>query len=358
MTPIPRSRPPTTELRAGLGVREVSATVTQVTPQRLWILLVALLAGGLTGCMSGSQGSARPRYLIVGKAQAQYWEEVRLGAERMAKELGVDVSVYLPPHEDPEGQARAVEEAAQEGAAGIAFAASEPDAIALAAKTAEDRDVPLITLDTDAPGTPRLAYIGTDNLQAGRRAGEAMVRLTGGKGRVIISTGSLTAYNARERIEGFEAVLSKHPEMEVVEIVANQENPVTAQQRVIQVLRKRPQVVGIFAVYGIDGPAVAKAVRAVGREGAVKIVGFDTTPEQVKLLREGVIHALVGQRPFTMGSESVRLLEAVKRVGPRKALAALGPSRFLDTGVDLVTADNLSEYKRKLKALGIPNDQL
>ena len=76
--------------------------------------------------------------------------------------------------------------------------------------------IPVIAWDADAPESQRIAYVGTDNVAAGKIAGEELAKAIGGKGKVAILTGSLTAVNANQRIEGFKEALKAYPDIEIV----------------------------------------------------------------------------------------------------------------------------------------------
>ena len=102
-------------------------------------------------------------------------------------------------------------------------------------------------------------------------------------------------------------------------------------------------------------------VKNAGKVGKVKIVCFDTTPDILQYVKEGVIQATMGQRPYMMGYLSVTVLYLMNKIGVQNTLMMLPKVKVdgkvdyvIDTGVDVVTPENLDEYLKKMEELGIP----
>lgn len=330
---------------------------------RRWLLLTIcgfLFFAGCAGRVKKkevSEGQAVKRTLhiaVLGKSIHPYWDEVKLGAEAAGKDLGVDVYFYVPPKEDVRAQISQLESYISMKVDGIAFAASDPDAVTETIKKALDMGIPCIAIDTDAPKSGRLAYIGTGNYEAGRIAGETLAKFLNGKGKVVIATGSLTAINSLERIRGFKDAISKYPGIKIVDTVCDYEDQSKAVANAEAALSAHPDLSAFYGVYAFNGPAAAHAVESAHKEGKVKIVCFDTTPEHMEYIKKGVITATIGQRPYMMGYLSVALLRDIVQMGKDKALMLIPKNRIIDTGVDVVTKDNLEEYRASLEKLGIP----
>jgi ribose transport system substrate-binding protein len=243
-----------------------------------------------------------------------------------------------------------------QGYDGIAVAPSDPTAMQATIQAAMDAGIPVITLDTDAPESARLAYVGTSNKAAGVVAGQEMSKLLPDGGSVAIGTGSLTALNSLERIEGFREGLADN--VTVIEPVNNdKEDSATALELANATLVANPDLDGAFGVYAYNGPAWAKAVKEQGKAGEVKIVAFDATDEHIAFLKEGVIDVLIAQREYFQGYNSVELLTEMANKGIEEGMAAYGvpDSGIVDTGVDVVTLAGLADYDAALTDLGIPH---
>ena len=119
---------------------------------------------------------------VIGKSVHPYWAEVELGVKKAAEDLGVKATFFVPQKEDIQAQISQMESFIAMGVDGIAIAPSDPTALAPTIATAMSKGIPVITLDTDAPESERLAYIGTDNYSAGKLAGQVMSQLLGPEG--------------------------------------------------------------------------------------------------------------------------------------------------------------------------------
>jgi ribose transport system substrate-binding protein len=316
--------------------------------------LVAFIVFGLfPGC-----GREEARYGLLGKSVGPYWDVVKKGAEDAGKELGVKVTVFMPQKEDIPRQVETVETWISMGYKGIAVAPSDPEALVAPINLAMEKGIPTITIDTDSPNSKRSCYIGTDNYTAGRVAGEEMAEILGGKGKVAIATGSLTAMNSLERMRGFEDAIKEYPEIEIIEpILCDNEETSRAVELAETALLNNPDLDAFFGVYAFNGPSAAKAVKAAGKKGKVHIVSFDVTDEHLYLINEGLIDATIAQKQYLMGYEGVKILHNMNRKGIEETLDSLPKNEdgdcIIDTGVDVVSKGNLEEYLKIMDKWGI-----
>ena len=293
---------------------------------------------------------------VIGKSVHPYWANVEKGVADAAASLGVQADFFVPTQEDITAQISTMEGYIAQGYDGIAVAPSDPKAMEATIAAAMEAGIPVITLDTDAPESVRLAYVGTSNKSAGVVAGEEMAKLLPDGGSVAFGTGSLTALNSLERMEGFREGMGD--QVTVVEPVNNdKEDSATALELANASLVANPDLAGAFGVYAYNGPAWAKAIREQGKEGAVKVVAFDATDEHIEFLKEGLIDVLVAQREYFQGYNSVELLTQMAAMGIDAGMAAYGvpADGIVDTGVDVVSLDILADYDATLTSLGIPH---
>ncbi len=301
----------------------------------------------------------------IGKSIHAYWREVELGMRAVAKKVGakgaspLQVRWFVPPKEDVRAQLSTFESFVAQGVDGIVIGPSNPAAIKGVVRKALNAGIPVITFDTDAPDSGRLLYVGTDNYKAGKEAGKVMAKVLAGKGKVAIGTGSLTALNSIQRIQGFREAL-KGTKVQIVAVYNDGEDKTKALANAQAALQKHPDLSGFYGVYAFNGPACAQAVKMAKRASKVKIVCFDTTAEHMQLIKQGLITATVGQRPFMMGYKSAEILYRMVTEGVDKVLRELKfdtlptEKRHLDTGIDIVTKQNMAAYRNQLLNLGIP----
>ncbi len=314
----------------------------------LMVISTVVFAGG----SKETEESQTLKIGVIGKSVHPYWSEVQLGAEAAGDALGIEVQFFVPQSEDSAKQLSTMEIFMAQDFDAIAIAPSDPNAIAAGIKKADELNIPVVTLDTDAPNSTRVLYVGTNNKSAGKIAGQRAAELIGNANGVIIpATGSLTAVNSLERIEGFkDGIGAKY---KVLEALNDQEDPSKSLTLIEGALNTYQEIALIFGVYAYNGPAAAQAIKSSNQIGDIKIVSFDTTPDIIKWVREGVIDATIGQRPYMMGYESVRILKEIIENG-KDAVLSQYPDAFVDTGVDVVTKDNIEEYKAEMISKGIP----
>jgi ribose transport system substrate-binding protein len=307
---------------------------------------------------------------VIGKSVHPYWSVVDKGSAKAGEELkmaGMDITVsfWVPYKEDVPAQLKTMDSYIAEGYAGIVVAPSDPDAIVPVIRKALDAKIPVITIDTDAPKSDRLAYLGTDNYMAGVAAGKAMLEalqkmgLARSGGKIAMGTGSLTARNSLERMQGFKDVVEPAG-YKVLEPVCDYEDAAKALELATATLAANPDLVGAFGVYAYNGPAWARAVEEAGKVGKIAIVEFDATKENIEPIKTGVVYATVAQRQYFMGYYGVKLLALMNQWGWESALKFYIPrypaNKIFDTGVDVVKKENLKAYYEEVVARGEPVD--
>lgn len=316
----------------------------------------------------GGGGADARRMVRVYKAPRRpltaYWNGVRDGALAAGRDLRVRVTFRSGMATGPAAQEVFFEEGLRRRVDGIAIAPIDAAAIEPYIRRAVAAGIPVITIDSPPiEGSQASLYIGTDNRAAGRLAGKMMLRLLPQGGVVATQAASVAVSNARARLEGFrEAVAGS-----AIQVEAPSENQFDAERGLelaLAALRNRPEIAGAFGVCSENGPSFAEVSRALGRAGDLKIVTFDLITSTIAMLQDGVIHAAVAQREYDMGYRGVQILHEMVTRGVEATLADLPPSRFLDTGVDLVTIERtpfstaLSDHLAMSAARRIANRKL
>jgi ribose transport system substrate-binding protein len=268
--------------------------------------------------------------VVCKSLDGEYWGVVSRSAKRQAKIQGVKILLKAPPSEsDTAAQIRAVEQLIDQGVDGIALAPVDSNALGPVVRRAVQAGIKVVTFDTDTVDKDRLAYIGTDNLTAGRKAGEAMLKLKS-EGKVAIITGVPTAQNLRQRVEGFRrAMLGTH-----IRLLNEQADHGSREQAVRiaqETLSAHPDLSAIFTDNAIAGPAVGDVIRRSGRK--VTVVSFDATPAMLKLVRNGTVQVVIAQKPEQMGKLGVQTLVSALQGKPIPPLIA--------TEVEVISAPSL-----------------
>jgi len=261
-------------------------------------------------------------FAIVPKAvNNPFFNAARLGALKAGEELGVKVNYTGPTQTKVKDQIDVLESLIAKGVDGIALSAVDADAVVPVVNRAVEQGIPVITWDSDiAEDGNRLAFVGTDNYEAGVKAGIAFAHSVK-SGKYAVITGTLGADNLNQRIAGFESVLNTFPEGTYTEVKGSpfpsEDDIQQANDYLEDILTSHPDIAGIFmsggwALFGKSAYEQALGDRMEDvKSGKLPIISFDVLPAELELLEEGKVSALVGQRPYDMGYKSIQLLHQV-----------------------------------------------
>lgn len=292
------------------------------------------------GAPDGAGSKETLRIAVVPKGTTHdYWKSVHAGAAKAAQALpGVSITFTGPEREDDRGQQVAlVENLVSSGYDAIVLAPLDEKALIAPVQTATGAGIPVVIIDSglDAQvGKDFVSYIATDNEQGGRMAGEKMVELLGGKGRVLLLRYQEGSASTDLREKGFVGAVSQASGIELVDPHRYAgATRATAQEGAENLLATYENIDGVFCPNESSTYGMLLALRAQDRAGKIHFIGFDSSEGLVEALRGGDIDALVVQNPIKMGDLGVRAaVDAIhgKPVEPR-----------VDTGVMLVTRDNM-----------------
>ncbi len=274
-----------------------------------------------------------------------FWRAIHAGAEKASRELGPSVEVIWkgPAREDDrEAQVAEVENFVNRGVSGIVLAPTDDKALRLPVRNATRAGVPVVIIDSALDSEDYVSFVATDNYRGGRLAGERMVETTGGKARVMMLRYMEGSASTMKREEGFMDVLAEHPGIDIVS--SNQHAGATAElayQASENLLARFKNADGSLEVDGIYCPnessafGMLRALQDAGLAGSVQLIGFDASEQMVRGLENGEFDALVLQDPVKMAYLGVKTM--VDHLRGRTV-----PAR-LDTGVTLITRDNMNE---------------
>lgn len=283
-------------------------------------------------------GSANELYVFLPKSlDNPYWDACKKGMEARAKEVGVQAEFIGPDTADATKQVALFESVIARKPAGIAVSPNDPQTVQESIAKAMAQGIPVISWDADAPDSQRIAYVGTDNVAAGKVAGEELAKAINKKGKVAILTGSLSALNANQRIEGFKAALAQYPDIQIIATEPTEDSIATATSKAENLIQANPDLAAFYGVTGSGVPGAGNAVKQAGKSGQIKVVGFDVVPQGVELMKAGAVQVLISQRPYGM---TVKALDLLRDLHAGKT----APSKVIDTGVEVVYPDTLDKF--------------
>ncbi|GAA0305248.1 ribose transport system substrate-binding protein [Gracilibacillus halotolerans] len=245
--------------------------------------------------------------LIGEERNHEYWRLVGEGAKELESEYDVFVEYEAPKRSNPDEQLKLVDMAIKSKVDGIIVQALNDNFTPMINK-AVNEGIPVITVDTDSPDSERNAYIGTDNYEAGRLAGEALVNDTNGQATVGIITGNLDNLHHQLRLQGFKDVVE---DVEGIEIVAIEESNITrveAEETAYSMLMEYENITAFYGTSSYNGLGIVAAADSLKKQNDIYVITFDAIKQNIELLENGDIDAIVEQQPFEMGNQSIKVL--------------------------------------------------
>ena len=294
--------------------------------------------------LAPAQAETKYRFAVVPKAiNNPFFDVARDRCLKRAKELGNVECIYKGPIEhEPATQAQIIQDFITQKVDGLAISVADVAAMSKSIDAATAAGIPVITFDADAPGSKRLAYIGTNNKDFGLALGKQLLQLKPEGGKYAVVSGGPGAKNLAERVDGVREALkgSKWTEVAGSPTFCN-DDPALAVQQMADLRTATPDLAAIVPVGGwpMFAPEGYKAFVNKNRKdidaGKLTLVVADTLKMQLELLRDGYSNALTGQRPFEMGEKAMDTLLAIKK-GEKVP-------EVIYTGLDLVTKDNVAK---------------
>jgi len=277
---------------------------------------------------------------------SDYWTIARKGVEKADAELDdVTVEFKLPGQGTAAEQKSIIDDLISSGVKGIAISPVDPaNQTQLINETAKRALV--ITQDSDAPNSDRTLYIGTDNVAAGRQAGELIKEALPNGGKIILFVGKTDANNAVERTQGITEAL-KGTAIEIVDTRTDDADPARAKSNAADMLVKYPDISGLVGLWSYNGPAILSAVKDANNVGKVKIIAFDEQKETLDGVRDGSIVGTVVQQPFEFGYQSVKLMEKIL-TGDKSVIP---PNKQIIVPTLMIKKDGVDEFEKKLNQL-------
>ncbi len=352
-----------TAAETGNDMAEAPAETTDASadnPYRPTELFTAIEV--LQEATAGQSAPAGAKFAFLANNLSPFWTAAQIGVARASSELGVPIAFQAPTASDLLSQQLSMLETfVNDGYTGVVFSAIDREAPASIIERAVDQGTIILNMDSDATGSERAMYIGMSDYDAGRAAAEAALEIIG-EGKVVGLVGFATAQNAQDRIAGVNDVF-EGTNMELVEVMLDDVKPEVALSNAQTAIQKYgDELAGFITFYSYDGPAACQAIKQAGLAGDVKLIAFDAEPETQTCMEEGVVQAMIGQRVYFYGYLSGYVMHAMSILGVEETMTLLDPyldelgeegKIRLNTGVDVIKAESLDQYKAYLDSIGI-----
>jgi ribose transport system substrate-binding protein len=311
------------------------------------LLTLAFLGVAMLSC--GSAHDSNESFVFVAaNLQVPYWQAAGAGFTKAAAQFKVRGDFVGPNTYDPKAERDALEQAVQQKATGILLGVTDPALLKDSIDKAIAAGIPVITMDSDAPASKRLFFIGTNNYQVGLTGGQRLAQALNGKGNVVVFT-MPDQHNMQDRLRGYRDALERAG-IKITRVVDIQGDPRIAFDTTTQIIGKeKDQVDAFVCLEAQSGKEVAGVLTSYKVTGKV-VMAMDTDPETLQMIQSGAIAATISQKPYTMAFVGMQMLDNLYHHKPAvldkdwsKDSFAPIPS-FVDTGSALVDKSNVESF--------------
>ena len=313
------------------------------------LIILTALPFSLSCRQTGQQSGKKFTIAVIPKGTThEFWKSIHAGADKAAREYaaqGTNVEIIWkgPLREDErEGQIQVVEGFISQGISGIVLAPLDDRALTRPVEEAKRAGIPTVIIDSGLQSDQIVSFVATDNLKGGTLAADRLGELLGGKGKILMLRYQEGSASTEQREAGFmQEIKAKFRGIEVVS--SNQfagptrDTAKAASENLLN--RFGNEVQGIFTPNESSTTGMLLALQDMKLAGKVMFVGFDSSPSFVEAMRNKQMHGTVLQSPFNMGYLGVKTMV--------ENLLGKPVEKRIDTGVALVTPDNLDDPKIK-----------
>src|SRR5829696_9003816 len=314
------------------------------------LLLTLLLANCQPAPSGGNTAGLGPggkhKLAFVTNNASDFWIIARKGTEKAAADIpGIEVEFKIPSDGTAAEQQRIVDDLLAKGVHGIAISPVDPANQSPMLNRAASQTL-VVTQDSDAPNSNRICYVGTDNVEAGRQAGELVKEALPNGGKIMVFVGVLDASNAQQRYQGLKEALAGS-NVSIIDVRTDNTDRVRAKANAADSLVNNPDLAGMVGLWAYNGPAILSAVKEANKTDKVKIVAFDEQDETLSGIKDGAIYATVVQQPFEFGYRSMELMSKI--LSGDKSQVPATKQIFVPTKA--IKKDNVDQFTKDLNVL-------
>lgn len=293
------------------------------------LLLVICMIGAFAGCSpketkeednQGNQNvtsnSDEKIYIpVISKGfQHQFWQAVKLGAEKAAKDYNVEITFEGPESEAMvDKQIEMLETALSKNPSAICLAALDSQAVIPLLERAQENNIPVIGFDSGVDSEIPVATAATNNLAAAALAADKMAELIGNEGKIALVVHDQTSRTGIDRRDGFKNRIEEaYPNIKIVDIQYGEGDQLKSTDIAKSILLAHPDIKGMFGANEGSAIGVLNAVKELNKQGEVTVVGYDSGKQQQEAIRSGEQAGAVTQDPIGIGYKAVEA--AVKSI--------------------------------------------
>ncbi|WP_145330055.1 substrate-binding domain-containing protein [Paenibacillus xylanexedens] len=251
------------------------------------------------------------------------YEMITMDAAQSAEKHHVTLTVNAPDEASTEQQIRILENMIKQHVDGIAIAPIDIAALTPVIHKATAAGIPVITFESDAPSSERVAYVGADNYQTGRQFAQTTARLLNNEGMILVESGMEEMVGLQQRLDGFIDYIRNDTDIEILEVRYNQGNEDRAVNDIESMIDAHPH---FNAVVGLDFVSVSASALVWKAKGLNRhLIAFGGNSISEEGLLNGQISAVISQNEQVWGTKMIETL--------LRASEGLPVENFINTGI-------------------------
>lgn len=296
-------------------------------PVLMGLLLIAMLLSACAPKAAPAAGDQKPYIAIISKGfQHQFWQAVKAGAEKAGTDFDVTVTFEGPETEAMvDKQVEMVQAALDKKPAALCLAALDSKALVPQLEKAKEMGIPVVGFDSGVDSDIPIATAATDNVAAAATAADKMAELIGDEGEVAVIVHDQTSRTGIDRRDGFvNQMKDKHPNITIVDVQYGAGDHLKSTELARAIIQAHPNLKGFFGANEGSIIGVLNAVKELGKEGQIVVIGYDAGKQQLDAIRSGAQAGAITQDPIGIGYKCVEA--AVK------ALKGEPVEKNIDTG--------------------------
>jgi ribose transport system substrate-binding protein len=310
----------------------------------LSITLTVGMLSGMVGCSSKAPTSdtTKKKQIVIGLSMNTlnnpFFVDVKKGAEKGAADNKVKL-ITTDAQNQSSKQLTDIENLIQQKPDVLIIDPCDSDAIVSAIQDANDAKIPVITLDRASNGGTVVSHIGYDAIKAGNLAGDYLGKALNGKGKVVEIMGIMGTNVAQDRSKGFNAAISKYPNIKIVAKQTANFDRANAMKVMENILQANPQIDGVYCANDEMALGATEAITAANRMSKITLVGNDAIDDALNSIKAGKQKATIAEPPFYLGKTGVT--DAVKLINGGKL------EKKIILKSTLVTKENMASIKTR-----------
>jgi ribose transport system substrate-binding protein len=297
------------------SIKKLAVVAAAVVP----LLLSTACGGGSSSpaagsASSGASGDAIYVPIISKGFQHQFWQAVKLGAEKASKDLNVSITFEGPDNESQvDKQLEMLQTALAKNPKAICLAALDSKAVIPLLQQAQTKKIPVVGFDSGVDSDIPVATVATDNSAAAGAAADKMATAIGDSGEVALVVHDQTSQTGTSRRDGFvNQMKAKHPNVKIVDIQYGGGDPLKSDDLTKAMIKAHPNLKGIFAANEGSVNGAINAITESGKSGKIVLIGYDAGKQQKAAVRSGLELGAISQDPVNIGYKCVEI--AVKAI--------------------------------------------